>query len=150
MADKINFPLISISEFDGILGLAYPNIIAQSQNIVPVFENLMSKNLLKKNIFSIHVHENGGSLIWGDWDNNLKENKNDPFVWVPLAERNYWTFFIIDMYVVKYENGRYKEYKNPEKMCPKGCSAVIDTGSYYIYGSGARFKVNIALCCFYL
>lgn len=132
------------SEYDGILGLAYPNEVAQSQNIVPVFDNLMSKNVLSKNLFSIHVYDNGGSILWGEWDDNLKENKNDPFIWVPLAEKNYWTFFVIDMYMIEIQNGRYENVKVQEgRMCPKGCISVIDTGTYFMYGPGALIAVII-------
>ena len=134
------------SEFDGILGLAYPNRLAEENNIVPVFDNLMRKGLLEKLVFSIHVHDNGGSLIWGSWDENLKERKEDLWVWVPLAERNYWTFFIVDMYLVNEKNLKVKKNEeNNEKMCPKGCKAVIDTGSYFMYGPGVLINVRFIL-----
>lgn len=142
-ATQANFPLMFKSEFDGILGLAYPNDIAQAQNIVPVFDNLMMKGILKKPMFSIHAHDNGGSLIWGSWDDNLKERQEDPFVWVPLAEKNYWTFFIVDMYLIKNNNGKKEVLKKDEKMCPKGCKGVIDTGSYFMYGPGTLINVDI-------
>lgn len=142
LVEKATFPLLFKSEFDGIMGLAYPDKIAIEKNIVPVFDNLIMKNLLKSNIFSIHVHENGGCIIWGEWDDNLKEKSDEPFFWVPLAEKNYWTFFILDIYLIMRENDKFQVKKNPDKLCPKGCKGVIDTGSFFMYGPGSLINVK--------
>lgn len=142
-ANTINFPLLLKSEFDGILGLAYPNKIASEKNIVPVFDNLINKKILinrgLQNIFSIHVHDNGGTLLFGYYDINLQAKKNDKIVWVPLAERNYWTFFVVDVFKVdRFSN---VEGIRQQKQCSHGCKGVIDTGSFFIYGPKAIINV---------
>ena len=141
LVKKATFPLLFKSEFDGIMGLAYPNRLAQEQNIVPVFDNLIMKGSLRSNIFSIHVTDYGGRILFGSWDENLKEKRDEPFIWVPLAEKNYWTFFIIDMYLIKKTNGKQEILKKQQRMCPKGCKGVIDTGSYFMYGPGSLINV---------
>ena len=141
LVTKANFPLLFKSEFDGIMGLSYPTKISREQNILPVFDNIISKGLLKSNIFSIYINDNYGNIIFGSWDDSFKENKSDNFVWIPLAEQNYWTFFIIDIYLVTKDHGKYEQLKNNEKLCPKGCQGVIDTGTYFMYGPGSLINV---------
>lgn len=141
-ATKATFPLLFRSEFDGILGLAFPNRLSREQNIAPVFDNLLMKGLLLKPLFSIFVDDNGGKLMFGSWDDDLKERKTDEFVWVPLAERNYWTFFIVDMYLIRKDQDLPNVEKREGKMCPKGCKGVIDTGSFFMYGPGILIDVN--------
>lgn len=45
--------VFTYSEFDGILGLAYPSLA--SEYSVPVFDNMMQKHLVAKDLFSVYL-----------------------------------------------------------------------------------------------
>ena len=50
--------------FDGILGLGYPNIAVS--RIKPVLFNMRDQGLIKRRIFSMYVSEDGhGHVFWG-------------------------------------------------------------------------------------
>ncbi|NXS23243.1 PEPE protein, partial [Mystacornis crossleyi] len=40
-------------EFDGILGLGYPNLAADG--ITPLFDNLVNQSLLREDLFSVYL-----------------------------------------------------------------------------------------------
>jgi len=40
-------------QFDGILGLGYPNLAADG--ITPVFDKLVNESLLEENLFSVYL-----------------------------------------------------------------------------------------------
>lgn len=46
--------IFTYAEFDGILGLAYPSLA--SPYSVPVFDNMMAKHLVEKNLFSVYMN----------------------------------------------------------------------------------------------
>ena len=145
IANDVKLPYFHTMEIDGVLGLSYPNKINTDKGIIPVFETIAGKNLLKnqnfKNIFSIHANENGGTITFGYTDRKFQAKVTDPIVWVPLAEYNYWTFFIVDMLTVA-RNGLVGGLRKV-KPCQKGCKGVIDTGSYFIYGP--KFALEVIL-----
>lgn len=45
--------VFTFSQFDGILGLAYP--LLASQYSVPVFDNMMNKRLVAQDLFSVYM-----------------------------------------------------------------------------------------------
>lgn len=45
--------IFTYSEFDGILGLAYPALA--SKGSVPVFDNMMNRHLLAQDLFSVYM-----------------------------------------------------------------------------------------------
>lgn len=45
--------VFTYSEFDGILGLAYPTLA--SEYSVPVFDNMMQKHLVAQDLFSVYL-----------------------------------------------------------------------------------------------
>ncbi|KAJ7331724.1 hypothetical protein JRQ81_013904 [Phrynocephalus forsythii] len=59
------------SEFDGILGLAYPSLAVDG--VTPVFDNMMAQNLVELPMFSVYLSRNpdssvGGELVFGGFD----------------------------------------------------------------------------------
>lgn len=46
--------IFTYAEFDGILGMGYPSLA--SPYSVPVFDNMMAKNLVEKNLFSVYMN----------------------------------------------------------------------------------------------
>lgn len=45
--------VFTYSQFDGILGLAYPSLA--SEYSVPVFDNMMNKHLVAQDLFSVYM-----------------------------------------------------------------------------------------------
>lgn len=45
--------VFTYSEFDGILGLAYPSLA--SEYSVPVFDNMMNRHLVAQDLFSVYM-----------------------------------------------------------------------------------------------
>ena len=91
--------------WDGILGLAYPNKNLQKKHIKPLFDTIISQNLLKnrgeKNQFSYYLGAEKGSISFGGADMRFKKNINEEFKWAPITERNYWTISLLD--IKKYD-----------------------------------------------
>ena len=57
------------SDYDGIIGLAYPSFA--EENVQPFFDNLMQNELLKQNVFSFFLSNHSGEsseLMLGGWD----------------------------------------------------------------------------------
>jgi len=51
------------------------------------------------------------------------------FTWVPVTDKSYWTVTLRDV-VVKTSTGLVKSGFCP----PQGCQAIVDTGTYLLYG----------------
>jgi hypothetical protein len=67
-----------------------------------------------------------------------KRTLDEEFVWSPITEENYWTIGIRDIKKV-YVDRNGTETPDPnhkEVACPDadGCKAIVDTGTYLIYG----------------
>ncbi len=81
--------------------------------------------------------EKEGSIIFGGFDAKYKLNKDETITWIPIMDHYYWTIALID--IRKEFEGfknriRISEKEDPIRMCPKGCNAVLDTGTFLIYG----------------
>ncbi|CAG9840533.1 unnamed protein product [Diabrotica balteata] len=109
------------STFDGILGLAYPQL--SDQNIPPVFQNLIDQGVVDKPVFSFYLSQeaNGdkGELLLGGSDS--KYYKGD-FAYSPVSQKLYWQ---VTAQGISVDN---------HNLCQRGCEAVIDTGTSLIYG----------------
>jgi hypothetical protein len=73
-----------------------------------------------------------------------KRSLNEEFVWAPISEENYWTISLLD---VRKENPvgepKFAEEEAPRtKLCPNGCKAIVDTGTYLIYGPEEIIQVK--------
>nr|XP_014128851.1 embryonic pepsinogen-like [Zonotrichia albicollis] len=74
-------------QFDGILGLGYPNLAADG--ITPVFDNLVNQSLLQENLFSVYLSREaaGSMVIFGGIDESYFTG---PINWIPVSYQGYW------------------------------------------------------------
>ena len=88
--------------WDGILGLAYPNQNLKNQKILPLFDNIMSQNLLinrgEKNQFAYYLGPETGAITFGGADMKYKKNMEDEFLFSPTTDENYWTISLKAVY----------------------------------------------------
>ncbi|CAG9840532.1 unnamed protein product [Diabrotica balteata] len=136
-------PAFVSSTFDGILGLAYPDLSAQ--NIPPVFQNMIKQGVLDAPVFSFYLSQtaNGdkGELLLGGSDS--KYYKGD-FTYTKVSTKLYWQTNLQGVSV------------GSRSVCQSGCEAVIDTGTSLIYGPtddvdvvnsaiGAKYDYSVGL-----
>ena len=108
--------------FSGVLGLGYP-ILAFNETI-PLFDNIMNKKILKKNIMSFYFSNNdnqGGEFLLGE-TNPLRYKGNIEYF--DVIDKYYWTIKLKKILV----NGEDLELCDKEK----GCMGIIDTGTSVI------------------
>ncbi|EPQ03835.1 Chymosin [Myotis brandtii] len=112
--------VFTYSQFDGILGLAYPSLA--SEYSVPVFDNMMKRHLVAQDLFSVYMSRNGpGSMLTlGAIDPSYYTGS---LHWVPITVQEYWQFTVdrvtVDGVVV---------------ACDGGCQAILDTGTSMLVG----------------
>ncbi|XP_008702264.2 chymosin-like [Ursus americanus] len=112
--------VFTYSEFDGILGLAYPSLA--SEYSVPVFDNMMQKHLVAQDLFSVYLARSsqGSMLTLGAIDPSYYTGS---LHWVPVTVQEYWQFTVdrvtVDGVVV---------------ACDGGCQAILDTGTSMLVG----------------
>jgi len=101
VANEVSIPLLDEVIWDGILGLAYPNKNLRKQGIKPLFDNIISQNLLKTrgeaNQFAYYLGHDNGSITFGGADMKFKKDINEEFKWAPITEKNYWTITLMDI-----------------------------------------------------
>ncbi|XP_072212396.1 cathepsin E [Excalfactoria chinensis] len=117
------------SEFDGILGLAYPSLAVDG--VTPVFDNMMAQDLLELPVFSVYMSANpdsspGGELIFGGFD---PSRFLGTLHWVPVTVQGYWQIKLDNVKV-----GRTVAF------CANGCQAIVDTGTSLITGPTKDIK----------
>ncbi|XP_078054032.1 pepsin A-like [Mustelus asterias] len=109
-------------EFDGILGLAYPSIA--SSGVTPVFDNMMSENLVQQDLFAFYLtRENGArgsEVVFGGVD---PSHYTGEINWVPVTHETYWQISVDRITV----NGQVV-------ACDGGCQAIVDTGTSLLTG----------------
>ncbi|KAM9223716.1 LOW QUALITY PROTEIN: pepsin A-like [Leptosomus discolor] len=102
--------------FDGILGLAFPSIA--SSGATPVFDNMMSENLVAEDLFSVYLSSNeqsGSFVLFGAIDTSYT---TAGISWIPLSAETYWQ---ISMESVTLGDQPI--------ACTQGCQAIVDTGT---------------------
>lgn len=111
VAYDVSIPLLDEVIWDGILGLAYPNKNLRKQGIKPLFDNIISQNLLgtraEANQFAYYLGHENGSISFGGADMRFKADLNEEFKWAPIAEKNYWTITLLD--IKKYAPGKVRQ-----------------------------------------
>ncbi|ETE62707.1 Cathepsin E-B, partial [Ophiophagus hannah] len=110
------------AHFDGVLGLAYPNLSVM--DAVPVFDNMMRQNLVEEPVFSFFLNrdgtKDGGELIFGGIDHSLYRG---PMHWIPVSRKMYWQ--------IPLENVKIQ---GQIVACKNGCEAIVDSGTSLITG----------------
>uniref|UniRef100_A0A669CWS8 pepsin A n=1 Tax=Oreochromis niloticus TaxID=8128 RepID=A0A669CWS8_ORENI len=106
---------------DGILGLAFQSIA--SDNVVPVFNTMITEGLVSEPIFSVYLSgnsEQGSEVVFGGTDST---HYTGTITWIPLSSATYWQINMDSVTI----NGQ-------TVACSGGCQAIIDTGTSLIVG----------------
>lgn len=110
-------------EFDGILGLSFPALSAASYT--PVFDNIMSQQLLDENTFSFLYGRNEGvdsAVMFGIPPPDVYKGEMH---FVGVSKAVYWELALTDIY--------YGD--KPMGVCPdQPCKLVVDTGTSLLTG----------------
>jgi len=142
VADHVDIVLLDDVVWDGILGLAYPNRVLSSKGVIPFFDNVIkSGSLLRRglaNQFGYYIDDSRGSVTFGGADCSLIGVNGQcikHFGFVPVSEKTYWTIRLNDIRVT------YPGQSPLTGFCPeKGCKAIVDTGTYLLYGPGVAVR----------
>uniref|UniRef100_A0A3Q1K8A4 pepsin A n=2 Tax=Anabas testudineus TaxID=64144 RepID=A0A3Q1K8A4_ANATE len=114
-------PFMAEMAADGILGLAFQSI--SSDDVVPVFANMVSQGLVSEPMFSVYLSSNseqGSEVVFGGVDSNYYTGE---ITWIPLTSATYWQIQMDSVTI----NGQ-------TVACSGGCQAIIDTGTSQIVG----------------
>uniref|UniRef100_A0A8C8AMB6 renin n=1 Tax=Otus sunia TaxID=257818 RepID=A0A8C8AMB6_9STRI len=123
------FPFI-FARFDGVLGMGYPS--QAIDGITPVFDRILSQQILKEDVFSVYYSRNaplkpGGEIILGGSD---PAYYTGDFHYLNVSKSGYWQISMKGVSV------------GAEILfCKEGCSVAIDTGASYITGPAGPISV---------
>ncbi|KAM9320198.1 cathepsin E [Gastrophryne carolinensis] len=118
------------ANFDGILGLAYPELAVD--NCIPVFDNMMAQNLVELPLFGVFLNRNpdssdGGELVFGGFDSTRFSGQLN---WVPVTVQGYWQILV----------DTFQTSDGMLSFCNGGCQAIVDTGTSLITGPTADIE----------
>ncbi|XP_053523881.1 cathepsin E [Artibeus jamaicensis] len=117
------------AEFDGILGLGYPSLAVGG--VTPVFDNMMTQNLVDVPMFSVYMSSDpeggaGGELIFGGYDHS---HFSGSLNWVPVTKQGYWQITLDTIQV-----------GSTTMFCSEGCQAIVDTGTSLLTGPSGDIR----------
>uniref|UniRef100_A0A8D1T0H1 Peptidase A1 domain-containing protein n=1 Tax=Sus scrofa TaxID=9823 RepID=A0A8D1T0H1_PIG len=110
--------------FDGIMGLSFPSMAIEGTT--PIFDSLMNQSLIAQTVFAFYLSSNaqeGSVVMFGGVDK--KYYKGD-LKWVPLLQSHYWQIPLDKI-----------TWRGQIIGCPRGCQAIVDTGTTYLMGPHA-------------
>uniref|UniRef100_A0A8B9FPV9 renin n=1 Tax=Amazona collaria TaxID=241587 RepID=A0A8B9FPV9_9PSIT len=124
------FPFI-FARFDGVLGMGYPS--QAIDGITPVFDRILSQQILKEEVFSVYYSR---WVLWGAGGSEIILGGSDPayytgdFHYLNVSKSGYWQISMKGVSV------------GAETLfCKDGCSAAVDTGASYITGPAGPISV---------
>ena len=125
-----NGDVFNSGKFAGILGLAYPSMSAYEST--PVFDSIIKKKLLDKNIMTFYYSYNeneDGQITFGYIDTSKYIGNINYY---PVIDKYYWTIEMTDIRLNNISLG----------ICSKEqpCKAVMDTGTSLITGPTKELK----------
>ena len=125
-----NGDVFNSGNFAGILGLAYPSMSAYEST--PVFDSIIKKKLLDKNIMTFYYSYNeneDGQITFGYIDTSKYIGNINYY---PVIDKYYWTIEMTDIRLNNVTLG----------ICSKErpCKAVMDTGTSLITGPTKELK----------
>ncbi|XP_022656687.1 cathepsin D-like [Varroa destructor] len=117
------------AKFDGILGMAYPEISVL--RVLPLFDEMIRQNAINKAIFTFYLtrdpdHPTGSELVIGGIDEKHYKGEISYF---PVTKKGYWEFRMDKVTV----GGKID-------FCAHGCAVIADTGTSLIAGPVAEIK----------
>jgi cathepsin D len=137
-AETIDVPLLDEVRWDGIMGLAYPSSRLARDGVSPVFDNIMTQKLVKQSIFGYYLGPKGGMVTFGAIDRKYIHAGSE-FVYAEVTHQGYWTVAITDILLSYPNTGQVST--GVCKGRPNGsCKAIIDTGTYLVYGPAPDVK----------
>ena len=114
----------AVAKFDGILGMAWQTISVD--NVVTVFQNLVSQGLVSQNSFAFYLTRNAGQagsvLTLGGYNSTL--SKND-WKYVPLIAQDYWRIAIDGIQA------------GSTKINVSGIKGIVDSGTSLLVGDSS-------------
>ncbi|XP_053101347.1 renin [Hemicordylus capensis] len=118
------------ARFDGVLGMGYPS--QAIYGITPVFDQIISEDVLKDKVFSVYYSRNselntGGEIILGGSDPSYYTGD---FHYVSITRNGYWH---IDLKGVSVGTEML--------FCQEGCTVSIDTGTSFITGPASSVSI---------
>jgi len=145
VARTVDVNLLDDVVWDGIMGLAFPHRSVLARGVIPVFENIMNKNVLTerglRNQFAYHVGGKGGSFTLGGADCSAVRAAPGPecfnkFAFAPVSRPEYWTVDLEDVWATMPDGTVKKDLcgGSGRPGRPAACRAIVDTGTYLVYG----------------